>query len=96
MYEEKYLVFVSENNNNKFYHMKRNGNTFTATWGRVGTAGQCKSYPISQWDKKLQKKLAKGYTDQSDLHRVAEIKKETEYKKLDNKGMQEVMDFLMS
>lgn len=42
MYEEKYLVFVSENNNNKFYHMKRNGNTFTATWGRVGAAGQCK------------------------------------------------------
>ena len=80
MYEEKYLVFVSENNNNKFYHMKRNGNTFTATWGRVGTAGQCKSYPISQWDKKLQEKLAKGYTDQSDLHRVVEVKKETEYK----------------
>ena len=96
MYEEKYLVFVSENNNNKFYHMKRNGNTFTATWGRVGTAGQCKSYPISQWDKKLQEKLAKGYTDQSDLHRVVEVKKETEYKKLDNEGMQEVMDFLMS
>ena len=56
-------MFVSQDNNNKFYKMNESGDgTFTVLWGRVGTGGQSTKYPISQWDAKLNEKLKKGYT----------------------------------
>ena len=58
------LIMVTENNNNKFYTMHDNGNgTFTATWGRVGTAGSSKDYPMSKWDSTYKSKTGKGYQD---------------------------------
>lgn len=61
------LIKVEANaNNNKFYEMNDNGDgTFTATWGRVGNAGQSKTYLISQWDSKYRQKTSekKGYKD---------------------------------
>jgi poly [ADP-ribose] polymerase len=59
----EYLMFVSQNNNNKWYRMaERDDGTFLAQWGRVGAAGQDKVYPGSMWDSQLRSKLAKGYT----------------------------------
>jgi poly [ADP-ribose] polymerase len=59
----EYLMFVSQENNNKWYQMtERDDGTFLAPWGRVGSEGQSKVYPISKWDSQLWSKLDKGYT----------------------------------
>ena len=50
--EYKYLLMVTENNNNKYYEMIPNGNSFTVKYGRVGASAQVASYPESQFDKK--------------------------------------------
>jgi predicted DNA-binding WGR domain protein len=59
----EYLMFVSQENNNKWYKMtERDDGTFLAQWGRVGFEGQSKAYPIGKWDSQLRSKLDKGYT----------------------------------
>ena len=64
MYDDVKLIMVTAENNNKFYNMHDNGNGFfTATWGRVGTTGQSKDYPLNKWDSTYNSKVKKGYTD---------------------------------
>ena len=36
---EMKLIFVSEDNHNKFINIKPNSDTFTVTYGRVGSDG---------------------------------------------------------
>jgi poly [ADP-ribose] polymerase len=58
------LVFVDENNHNKFYNMTELGDgNFKAEWGRVGSTGQCMEYPMAMWDDKFQSKTKKGYIE---------------------------------
>lgn len=81
------LVFVSEDNHNKFYYMTDLGNgKFKAEWGRIGTTGQTMEYPILMWDAKLQDKLKKGYTQMAatvKVNRASDIKiADPEVKKL--------------
>lgn len=58
---------MKEDDHYKFYQMTDNGDgTFTAHYGRIGTAGQTKLYPISDWDKiYAEKKFQKHYEDVS-------------------------------
>jgi poly [ADP-ribose] polymerase len=59
----EYLMFVSQENNNKWYRMtERDDGTFLAQWGRVGSDGQSKVYPIGNWESQLRSKLLKGYS----------------------------------
>ena len=69
MYNPAYLVMVTADaNNNKFYRMIPNGDTFTAEYGRVGNGSfQKASYAISQWNKKYNEKIKKGYQDRTNL-----------------------------
>ena len=50
----------------KFYHMIENkdGVSFTATWGRIGSQGRIKIYDMSEWDKIHRSKIKKGYKSQ--------------------------------
>lgn len=58
---------TSQSNHNKYYNMRDNGDgTFTAEYGRVGSAPQTATYPSSQWSKKYNEKLNKGYKDVTD------------------------------
>lgn len=68
-YTERYLTMVTQNNNNKFYHMITNPDktTFTVIYGRIGQNGARCTYPIYLWNTKYTEKIQKGYTDQSDL-----------------------------
>jgi len=67
------LIMVTADNHNKFYNMHDNGdNTFTATWGRVGTAGSSKTYSIYDWDKTYRAKTGKGYQDISKTTTVSQ------------------------
>jgi len=50
----------------KFYHMIQNkdGVSFTASWGRIGTQGRTQIYDMSEWDKIHRSKTNKGYKSQ--------------------------------
>ena len=51
---------------NKFYHMIENkdGVSFTASWGRIGSQGRTQIYDMSEWDKIYNNKINKGYKSQ--------------------------------
>lgn len=71
----KKLIFVSSDNNNKYYDMLPNGNdSWTAKWGRVGVTESTQVYPMSKWDSKYKEKLKKGYRDVTHLHVVSTAK----------------------
>ena len=92
--EPIYLLMVTDQNNNKFYNMEDNGDgTLTASYGRVGGTETKKIYPISDWGKIYSSKTKKGYEDVTNLRKK---NKSTEYKPLDNKEIQELIDTLMS
>jgi poly [ADP-ribose] polymerase 2/3/4 len=99
---ERYLTMVTENNNNKFYHMVPNNNgTWTASWGRIGNTGgvgrssSC-TYQNHQWDAKYAEKIAKGYKDISDVYFQTdpEIKEEPKLEPEDNSVSAQLMRFL--
>lgn len=63
----RYLVMVTAQNNNKYYKQIPKGDHWVAEYGRVGSAPQTATYPMSVWDKKYNEKIRKGYVDQTDL-----------------------------
>lgn len=89
------LVMVTSNNNNKFYTMTDNDNgTFTVEYGRVGANPQTSTYSISQWNKKYNEKVKKGYTDNTDLFIVEEVQSDNTD---NNKTVaQKVVDFAVT
>ena len=68
------LIMVTENNNNKYYDMKEQGDgTFIAEYGRVQGGKQTKTYPMSKWDSTLRSKVKKGYKDVTELFAEAKV-----------------------
>ena len=53
----------TNNHHDKFYHMIENkdGASFTASWGRIGTNGRTQIYGINEWKIKYGEKINKGY-----------------------------------
>lgn len=81
-----YLIMVCPNaNNNKFYRMTQmNGeNSFEVEYGRIGTKGMVRRYPIRDWTKKYEEKLNKGYVDKTDSQSIV-IDSKTGYKPIEN------------
>lgn len=98
-YNPLYLVKVEPGaNNNKYYRMIPNGDSFDVQYGRIGVSGfQTASYGISQWNKKLNEKLKKGYVNQSRL--VAETitkQKKKEYIDIPNISIKMIVDRLQA
>ena len=93
-----YLVMVTANNNNKYYRMLPDGDSFNVEFGRVGATCQKARYPMSDWDKKYKEKVKKGYVDQTDLMAdlIQEVKPKTEkeYRDLESKAIQMIVDRL--
>ena len=99
--EEKspvYLVMVTTNNNNKYYRMIPHGDTFEVEYGRVGASCQHASYSMSQWNKKYNEKIKKGYVDQThlvqDLIQKEKPKGKDGYKEIENKVIAEIVQRL--
>lgn len=94
----KYLIKVEPNaNNNKFYRMIDNGDSFEAQYGRVGSGYQIKTYPMSKWEATYRSKLKKGYEDKTDL--VANIVAESGevvYKEIPNEIVRKIVQKLQS
>ena len=61
-------VYLENTNNHhdKFYHMIENkdGASFTASWGRIGSTGRTQIYGMNEWDKIYNNKINKGYKSQ--------------------------------
>lgn len=69
---EAKLIMVTSDNNNKFYEMRENDDdTFTVTYGRVGTRGAEVRYQMREWDSKVREKVRKGYKDQTHLFAIS-------------------------
>lgn len=96
----RYLVMVTASaNNNKYYKQIPHGDTWTAEYGRVGSSPQTRDYPMSQWDKKYNEKIRKGYIDQSELVEdliSVEKPKKSQYKEIENKAIAEIVEKLQS
>jgi predicted DNA-binding WGR domain protein len=86
------LRFQSDDgSSNKFINMDYSGGpSFSATWGRIGSAGRVTEYPASQWDSYYRQKVAKGYTDVSDGEPlvVRELPRQAPTKKLPSPQLQ--------
>ena len=66
--QKKMLIMVDPANHNKFYNMTENSDgSWTAEWGRVGSAPQVQQYPMSKWHSKYREKLNRGYQDITSL-----------------------------
>lgn len=88
------MICVTANNNNKFYNMKDLDNgIFEVEYGRVGATSTKLSYPISDWNKKYNEKLKKGYVDISESLQKEMRKAELDIKDQDVK---ELITFLMN
>lgn len=96
--EYKYLLMVTENNNNKYYEMIPNGNSFTVKYGRVGASAQVTSYPESQFNKKYNEKIKKGYVDQTELRKdLVSVEKPEDkqlYKDIEDASVRQLIEFL--
>ena len=96
----RHLVMVTAGaNNNKYYDMTPHGDSWTATYGRIGSGSQTRTYPMSQWNSKYNEKINKGYVDQTDLVKdliSTEKPKQSEYKEIENKVIAEIVDRLQA
>lgn len=95
----RYLVMVTASaNNNKYYKQIPHGDSWTAEYGRVGSSPQRREYSMSQWDKKYNEKIKKGYTDQSelveDLITMQKPKANSQYKEIENQVITEIVERL--
>ena len=64
-------VYLENTNkhHDKFYHMIENkdGDSFTASWGRTGSNGRTQIYGMNEWDKKYREKISRGYKDTTNV-----------------------------
>jgi len=89
------LIMVTVNNNNKFYDMCENADdTFTATYGRVGSHGTSRTYNMDQWEAKKKEKVRKGYTDTT--HLFSNAKALTDFLAIENQKVAALMEDLNS
>jgi poly [ADP-ribose] polymerase len=93
-------MITADANNNKFYRMIPQGDSFTVEYGRIGMNNfQTMTYPISQWNKKYGEKTKKGYVDQSDLIEdliKVETKKNNEYIPISNSSVAKIVERLQA
>ncbi len=62
------LIMVTSENNNKYYEMReQDDGMFSVSFGRVGSRGSIRHYPMKQWQKKYREKVKKGYRDVTHL-----------------------------
>ena len=97
MAEPIFLIFVdATDNHNKFYNMYPQGNSFTVKYGRVGGKENVCSYPMSEWNKKLNEKLKKGYTNVSATRQaVISATQTAQFKPIEDSKVNEIVTELI-
>lgn len=88
------LICVTPDNNNKFYNMVDLGTGyFEVEYGRVGGTSTKLSYSISDWNKKYNEKIKKGYVNISESLSQTIRKSELD---ITNQEVKDLILFLMS
>ena len=97
MSEPIFLIFVdATDNHNKFYNMYPQGNSFTVKYGRVGGKENTCSYPMNEWNKKLNEKLKKGYTNVSSTRQaVISATQTAQFKPIEDSKVNEIVTELI-
>jgi poly [ADP-ribose] polymerase len=94
----KKLIMVTGDNNNKFYEMIwEGGSSFTVKYGRVESTSTTISYPYSQWNKKYNEKVKKGYKDVTgyvSVEIVSDDKGGNSYAKISDNTVQEFIELM--
>ncbi len=96
--ETKYLIKIDPYaNNNKYYRMVVNGDTWTAEYGRVGATPQKRTYKMSSFTAKYNEKIAKGYEDKTDLHEVVTkvVTVANSYKDIEDDSIRKIINKLL-
>lgn len=97
-YTPRYLVMVTAGaNNNKYYRLIPNGDTWTAEYGRIGGSSQTRTYSKYQYESKYNEKIRKGYVDQTDLVKDLIVKEDVsqpEYREIENRAIAEIVSRL--
>lgn len=91
--EEKYLVMVTDDNHNKYYHMIPNGSNFSVEYGRIGSSMRTDTYPSYKFESKYYEKIRKGYQDKTGLY-LSEHKT-TSLKSIHDAKIREFIDKLL-
>lgn len=93
MAEPIFLIFVdATDNHNKFYNMYPQGNSFIVKYGRVGGKENTCSYPMNEWNKKLNEKLKKGYTNVSSTRQaVISATQTAQFKPIEDSKVNEIV-----
>ena len=94
-----YLIMVCPGtNNNKFYRMiqPQGESYFTVEYGRIGSKGMQRKYPMNQWYDKYQEKIKKGYLDRSDTQSISVEDVYGEYKPIANQVIQQFVSNLLA
>lgn len=79
------LIMVTEQNNNKFYNMFKDGDILKIEYGRVGVTKSYKTYPASKWNSLYNSKIRKQYKDVTHLHTIQEL---TNFKDITDKDIE--------
>lgn len=99
-YTPRHLVMVTAGaNNNKYYDMKPQGEMWVATYGRIGSGSQTRTYSKREWDKKYNEKIRKGYIDQTNLIQdliSTEKPEQSEYKEIENNVIAAIVERLQA
>lgn len=94
--QEVYLEMVTSQNNNKYYHMIEKGDgMFEALYGRIGSTEARAAYSMSQWNKKYNEKIRKGYVDTTHLQEKKQVPGQPdEYKPIPDEGVRALIEML--
>ena len=87
------LVFVSQDNHNKYYSMNWDGKSdmVNVEYGRIDLTCQKTTFHISLWESKYREKLKKGYVDCTTLVSVNEVQ---ELKQIGNSKVAALIELL--
>ena len=96
-----YLIMVTTANNNKYYNLFPEGDSFRVEYGRVDATKTTAHYPMSKWDSQIKSKLKKGYQDVTDLKKdlveeVSSANPESPYKEIENAVIKAIVEKLQS
>lgn len=103
--DKKYvkLIFVSSDNNNKFYEMiYEGGSNFTVKYGRVEKTSITISKSISEWTSVYREKVNKGYDDISEMVAVETtevtqtVSTDSQYKEIAIASLKKFIDLMRS
>lgn len=96
-----YLVMCTAENNNKYYNLFPEGDSFRVEYGRIDATKTTTRYPMSKWDSQIKNKLKKGYIDVTDLKKdlveeFSSTNPESPYKEIENAAVRAIVEKLQS